>query len=225
MSTPPDDHDRLRALADRFGDVYTGALTDVLHQLGAPRGALPPTIGPLRGGMRLAGPAFTVRAVRGRDAAEGVDVIEMLHTVPAGHVIVWETGADDHAVIGDLAIALLMARGCAGLVLDGGCRDVDLVVEIDLPVFCRFVTPQDMSHGLGAVAAYGDDVTIGGVTVASGDYVVGDSDGVVVVSHSLISEVLDRAEAVVARETSIRSALLRGVPWDDAYEAGVVGPP
>ena len=206
--------------AARFADVYTGALTDVLYELGVDDRTLPPPIGPLRAGMRLAGPAFTAEARPGRTEDKGLDAMEMLHAVPRDHVLVWATGADDHAVIGDLAIALLQARGCSGLVIDGGCRDVDLVAGLGLPVFCRFVTPQDMSHGRGSVLGWGDPVTIGETTIATGDYVFADADGVVVVPASIVGEVLGRAEAIATKETAIRSALVRGASWDEAFAEG-----
>lgn len=204
-------------LAKRFMALYTGALTDVLYQLGVTSQTLPPSIGPLRTGMRLAGPVFTVEARPDVSEVDGVDQMEVLQKVPDGHAIVWATGADDHSVIGDLAVALLKVRGCSGLVIDGGCRDVDFVAELGLPIFCRFVTPQDMSHGRGAIVGCGRSVTIGGVSVAPDDYVVADSDGAVVVPAALVDEVLERAEALVIEETAVRSALLRGASWEEAF--------
>ena len=205
-------------LAKRFAPVYTGALTDVLYELGVTAQTLPPLIGPLRAGMRLAAPAFTVEALPGKSQEEGVDLVEMLHAVPEGHAIIWATGADDHSVIGDLAVALLKARGCAGVVIDGGCRDVDFVADLGLPIFCRFVTPQDMSQGRGAIVGYGSPITVGGVSVSVDDYVVADSDGAVVLPGPLVDDVLERAEALVAKETVVRSALVRGASWEAAFD-------
>ena len=209
-------NDPATTLAKRFMAVYTGALTDVLYELGLTSQTLPPPIGPLRAGMRLAAPVFTVEALPDVSQAEGIDQVEVLHKVPDGHAIVWATAADDHSVIGDLAVALLKARGCSGVVIDGGCRDVDFVADIGLPIFCRFVTPQDMSHGRGAIVGYGCSLTIGGVSIAPDDYIVADSDGAVVVPAALVDEVLERAEALVIKETVVRSALLRGASWEEA---------
>ena len=206
----------LEDLSARFAAVYTGALTDVLYEIGVENRTLPPPIAPLRPGMRLAGPAFAIEARRGSNEGETLDQIEVLQAVPRGHAIVWASGADDHAVIGDLAVALLQARGCAGLVIDGGCRDVDLVSGLGLPVFCRFVTPQDMSHGRGSIVASDRPVTIGQTLVTPGDYVVADADGVVVLPAAITDEVLERAEVVVAEETVLRTALVRGASWEQA---------
>lgn len=209
-------------LARRFELVYTGALTDVLFELGLSRQTLKPAIAPLRHPMRLAGPAFCVETRLDPSAADDdpthARAWRLFDEVPSGYVLVYADGADDHAVIGDLAVARLKVNGCAGVVIDGGCRDVDFVVEIGLPVFCRYVTPEDLTHGHGALGDWGGSVSIGGVSVATGDYVVGDTDGVVVIPKPIVSTVLDRAEHVIATETRAREALLRGIPPNRAFD-------
>ena len=209
-------------LARRFEALYTGAVVDVLFELDLPRQTLPPPIGPLRHPMRMAGPAFCVETRVDPFAAEDdpthARAWRLFDEVPSGSVLVYADGADDHAVIGDLAAARLKVRGCAGIVIDGGCRDVELVVQIGLPVFCRYVTPEDLSHGHGALGDWGGSVSIGGVSIDTGDYIVGDTDGVVVVPGSAVSNVLAQAERVVASETRAREALLRGTPPDRAFE-------
>ncbi len=209
-------------LSRRFEAVYTGAVTDVLFEMGLSRQTLKPTIGPLRRPMRLAGPAFCVETRVGPAHAEDdpshARAWELFETVPPGSILVYADGSDDHAVIGDLAVARLKVNGCAGIVIDGGCRDVEFVVDIGLPVFCRYVTPEDLSHGHGALGDWGGSVSIGDVTVDTGDYVVADSDGVVVIPKSSVATVLERAERVVVSETRARDALLRGVPPDRAFD-------
>lgn len=211
--------DELVQIARRFERVYTGALTDVLFELGFTHQTLPPPIGPLRHPMHLAGPAFCV-TTRLDPAAIDDDPTHahawrLFDAVPPGAVLVF-AGGGDHAVIGDLAVARLKVNGCAGIVIDGGCRDVDFVVDIGVPVFCRHVTPEDLTHGHGSLGDWGGTVSIGAVSIAPGDYVVGDADGVVVIPESSVSIALQRAERVVAFETRAREALLRGVPPDRA---------
>ena len=209
----------LPQLAARFARIYTGALTDVLAELGRPSQALPAAIEPLGRGMGLVGPAFPVETRPGPSAPDEVTrAWEMLQAVPPGHVLVCATGAGDYAVLGDLAAALLKANGCAGGLVEGGCRDIDLILEIGFPVFCGFVTPKDISHGHGDFVAWGHTVTIGDVTIATGDYVVADADGAVVIPMALIDEVLVRAEMLVRREAVVRMALLRGSSPEEAYQ-------
>ena len=207
-------------LARRFDAVYTAALADVLDGLGRLHQTLPAEIGPLAPGMRLAGPAF---AVEGRPRP-GIDyetsirrILTMLGDVPAGHVAVYATNEYSCAQFGELSATSLKARGAAGVVLDGGTRDVDFIVGEGFPVFCRYATPVD-SVPRWECAAWGHEVEISGVRVATGDYVVGDADGVVVVPAALVETVLAEAEAVVGTENAVREAVRDGTAPLEAYE-------
>ena len=166
--------------------------------------------------MRLAAPVFTVEALPDVSQAEGMDQVEVL---PRCRRTTRSSGHRGRRPLGDRRSCGRAVEGerLLGGVIDGGCRDVDFVADIGLPIFCRFVTPQDMSHGRGAIVGYGRSLTIGGVSVAPDDYIVADSDGAVVVPAALVDEVLERAEALVIKETVVRSALLRGASWDEAF--------
>jgi regulator of RNase E activity RraA len=207
-------------LARRFGRLYTAALADALDGLGRLRQTLPPEIGPLAPGMRVAGPAF---AVEGRPSPS-VDpessiraILSCLGEVPAGYVAVYATNDRGSAQFGELSATALAARGVAGVVLDGGCRDVDFIVREAFPVFARYRTPQD-SVPRWEVLRWGHEVEIGGVAIAPGDWVVGDADGVVIVPAELRDEVLARAEEVAATESDVRDAVRGGMSPLEAYE-------
>jgi 4-hydroxy-4-methyl-2-oxoglutarate aldolase len=212
------DHVELRS---RFGALYTGAITDVLDRLGFRRQTLPAELTPLRPGLHLAGPAYPVRGQARAGAEYEVTirkVLEMLGSVPRGHVVVYETNDAASAHLGELSVTSLKTRGCAGAVIDGGCRDIELILREDFPVFARYTTPQDctvrwelLEHG--DVAA-----TIGGVQVRLGDYVVADHDGIVAVPREAVAEVLTEAEAKVATESGIRDAVRAGMLPLEAYE-------
>jgi regulator of RNase E activity RraA len=212
-----DDH---QETARRFRALYTGAVSDVLDDLGYRDQVLPSTIVALRPGMKLAGPVFTVK---GRSNPE-VDydgslraILTMLGQVPAGHVAVYETGDDVAAHLGELSVAALKARGCAGVLLDGGVRDVDLILDQQFPVYCRYTTPQD-GPGRWEVTEWGGAVRIGGVDVHSGDYLVADSDGALVIPGDVVSKVLEQAEHIAVTENRVRDAVLDGVSPLAAYE-------
>ena len=119
--------------------------------------------------------------------------------------------------MGDLVIAFLKVRGCAGVVLDGGVRDVEALEAIGLPIFCRHTTPQDVSHGRGSEFVPVAEISIGEVRITRGDYIVGDADGVVVIPQQDVAEVLTRAESVVRSETEIRAAILAGEEPESAF--------
>jgi regulator of RNase E activity RraA len=208
-------------LASRFASVYTGALTDVLDRHGYLQQTLPHELAPLRPGTRLAGPVYPVlgRPRPGRDYDESIRVIlDMLGSVPPGHVAVYQTNDNVAAHFGELSATSLAARGCAGAVIDGGTRDAEYILREDFPVFARYVTPEDcvprwelLDHG---------DVTIvvGGVRVGPGDWIVGDRDGLVVVPGDRVEDVLAEAEAKVATENDIRDSVRAGALPLDAYE-------
>jgi regulator of RNase E activity RraA len=171
----------------------------------------------------VAGPAYTVHgepASNSDAAAYDVairKVLAMLGDVPAGHVAVYACDQDVSAHLGELSVTSLKARGVAGCVLDGGCRDVSFIREEGFPVFCRYVTPEDSTWRweLGATQV---PVTIGRVRVEPGDWIVGDDDGVVVVPHAIAEDVLREAEGKAATESEIRAAVRDGTAPLDAYE-------
>lgn len=207
-------------LARRFGAVYTGALTDVLDRLGRLEQTLPSDLLPLRPGMTLAGPAWPIE---GRPRA-GIDydvsirkILTMLGAVPNHHVAVYQCNDLSSAHLGELSVTSLKARGCAGAVIDGGCRDIDYILERDFPVFSRYTTPQDCVPRWELIA-YETTITIGGVQIGPGDYVVADRDGILIVPAELRDEVLAEAEALVATESEVRAAVLEGALPLEAYE-------
>ena len=207
-------------MRDRFAAIYTAALADILDARGRRAQTLPPTIRPLAPGMTLAGPAFTIRgrpaAVSDYDAALR-KVLGMLGEVPAGHVAVYSCAHDVSAHLGELSVTSLAARGVAGCVLDGGCRDVRFVLETGFPVFSRFVTPED-STWRWELEATQVPITVGLVEIEPGDWIVGDDDDVVVVPRDLAEDVLAEAEEKAATESEIRRAVQAGMPPLEAYE-------
>jgi len=205
---------------ERFEAIYTAALADILDARGHHAQTLPPGIRPLTPGLRLAGPAFTVQ---GRPADEPDydvalrKVLGMLGEVPVGHVAVYACAQDVSAHLGELSVTSLKARGVAGCVLDGGCRDVSFILDEGFPVFARFVTPED-STWRWELEATQVPVTIGRVRIEPGDWIVGDDDGVVAVPNTIAASVLDEAEMKAAAESEIRRAVREGMPPLAAYE-------
>jgi regulator of RNase E activity RraA len=204
----------------RFAAIYTAALADILDERGYRNQTLPPSIRPLEPGMRLAGQAYTVKGNRANTADYDValrKVLTMLGDVPAGHVAVYACEHDVSAHLGELSVTSLTARGVAGCVLDGGCRDVRFILDAGFPVFSRFVTPED-STWRWELEATQVPVTIGRVTIEPGDWIVADDDGVVVVPQAVAEAVLTDAEEKAATESEIRVAVRGGMSPLEAYE-------
>ncbi|HKC26842.1 MAG TPA: RraA family protein [Jatrophihabitans sp.] len=207
-------------IAKRYTALYTGAVSDVLDELGYRNQALPSTIVALRPGMRLAGPVFAINGRANPDVAYDASirgVLRMLGEVPEGHVAVYAAGDDVAAHLGELSVAALKARGCVGALLDGGVRDVDLILDQKLPVFCRYATPQD-GPGRWEVTEWGGTVRIGEVDVSTGDYLFADSDGALIIPAELTSKVLEQAEQIVGVENRVRAAVIDGTAPLTAYE-------
>ena len=206
-------------LTERLAACYTGAVHDVLRMMGHEHVVLPPAIKAIAPGTRLAGPVWTVAGHIDRTRSRHETLLgwcTLLSRAPSGHVVVCQPNNHEVALMGELSAQTLAARGVLGYVVDGGSRDTDLVLEQGFPVFCSFLTPSDIVERW-IPDRYGEPVTIGAVTIATGDYLLGDRDGVVIVPRALAEEVVAKAEEVVATESEMRRALVGGMDPVEAY--------
>lgn len=209
----------MATLVERLAACYTGAVHDVLRMMGYQRIVLPPQIKAIAPGTRLAGPVWTVSGHIDRTKSRDETLLgwcTLLAKAPAGHVVVCQPNNREVALMGELSAQTLAARGVLGYVVDGGSRDTDLVLEQGFPVFCSFLTPSDIVETWIA-DRFGEPITIGGVTITTGDYLVADRDGVVIVPRAVVEEVVTRTEEVVATESDMRRALLGGMDPVEAY--------
>jgi 4-hydroxy-4-methyl-2-oxoglutarate aldolase len=208
---------------ERFAAIYTAALGDILDARGLHDQTLPPSIRALERGMRVAGPAYTVKGSPSSNSDPAAydkairKVLRMLGDVPEGHVAVYACDHDVSAHLGELSVSSLKARGVAGCVLDGGCRDISFILDEGFPVFCRFVTPED-STWRWELESTQASIVIGAVRIEPGDWVVADEDGVVVVPSAIAEDVLLEAEQKASTENEIRSAVRDGMSPLEAYE-------
>ena len=211
--------DPMDDLAARFARCYTGAVHDVLRAMGHENIVLPPDIKPLAPTMKLAGPAWTVAGHIDRTLTRHETLLAwctLLAKAPAQHVIVCQPNNHEIALMGELSAHTLKARGVLGYIVDGGSRDTELVIEQGFPVYCSFLTPADIV-ARWVPDRFGEPVTIGAVTIATGDYVLGDRDGVVVIPGAVAAEAIARTEDVLATESDMRRALIGGMDPVAAY--------
>ena len=207
------------ALTERLARCYTGAVHDVLRMMGHDNIVLPPEIKAIAPGTRLAGPVWTVSGHIDRTKTRHETLLgwcTLLAKAPAGHVVVCQPNNHEVALMGELSAQTLTARGVRGYVVDGGSRDTDLVLAQGFPVFCSFLTPSDIVERW-IPDRYGEPITIGAVTITTGDYLLGDRDGVVIIPRALAEEVVARTEDVVATESDMRRALVGGMDPVEAY--------
>jgi 4-hydroxy-4-methyl-2-oxoglutarate aldolase len=206
-------------LTERLAACYTGAVHDVLRMMGHEHIVLPPEIKAIAPGTRLAGPVWTVAGHIDRTRTRHETLLgwcTLLSRAPSGHVVVCQPNNREVALMGELSAQTLQARGVLGYVVDGGSRDTDLVLEQGFPVFCSFLTPSDIVERW-IPDRYAEPITIGSVTIKTGDYLLGDRDGVVIIPHAVAEEVITRTEEVVATESDMRRALIGGMDPVEAY--------
>jgi 4-hydroxy-4-methyl-2-oxoglutarate aldolase len=162
-------------------------------------------------GAAIAGPAYTVRGVGGDNLA----LHRAVAAAPPGHILVADHDGAAHGHWGEVLAVAAQQRGIMGLVIDGGVRDRDELRALGFPVFSR----HDCIRGAGkdTPGELGVPIRFGGVPVRTGDLVVGDTDGVVVVPVERGTAVLDEADRRVVQERDILAALRHGRTTLDLY--------
>ncbi len=206
-------------LQQRFLGLPASIVHDVMRAQGLGQRVLPPTIRAIAPGSKLSGPAFTVsgRSVHDHDAHETLLAwTAMLSRVPAGHVLVLQPNDSIIAHMGELSAEALALRGVLGAVIDGGCRDVDRINSIGLPVFCRYFTPLDVV-GRWLPDRFEEPVVIGDWAINPRDIIVADTDGICVVPRVHAEQVASAAEAAMNTENLVRTAILAGIDPETAY--------
>src|SRR5256885_684416 len=166
----------------------------------------------IKHGTKLVGRAVTVKTADG-DWAKPVEAIDRAR---AGDVIVIDVGGGPTAVWGELASNSCLVKGVAGVVIDGAVRDLDTILELNFPCFSRHVAPHaGEPKGLGEI---GSEIECGGQKVHTGDWIVGDESGLIVVAREEAVEMANRALDVLERENRIREEIKRGGTLSSALE-------
>lgn len=151
----------------------------------------------------LCGPAVTVRC---RDDFLGV--IQAIEHAGAGDVLVVDGGGREAALAGEIFARAALAKGLAGIVVDGGYRDMRFVSTCPLPVYSRHVTPR--AGTTLRPATVNETVSCGGVPVNPGDIVIADHDGIVVLNPADAVARLTAAAGVTAAEAPVVARLDAG---------------
>jgi 4-hydroxy-4-methyl-2-oxoglutarate aldolase len=210
------------ALRRRFLKVDASNVADALDARGLPDQGLSAVFRP-QSGTTIAGWAFTIRGQTVPYAAAGdPDKMRACAEVGPDEVAVWSGDGDGVCYFGELIALGMSERGCVGALVDGGVRDTKWLAEHGFPVFARYRTAVQ-SIGRWRVTGWREPVYVAGATtrrvvIRPGDFVLGDSDGVVVVPVEHVAEVLAEAERLTRTEAQIRQALADGVSLGECLE-------
>lgn len=200
--------------------LYTGVVADALDAEGFRDQVMAHTVRPLAPEMVVCGTARTVLcapvfAASGEPYAQEIRAVDSLQ--PLEVLAVTTGGVTTASFWGELLSTAAVARGAAGVVIDGFTRDARQILAMGFPVFATGFHPGD---SLGRMDVIGVNVPIrcGGVLVEPGDYILGDLDGVVVVPARAISTVLLAAQRKVEEEDRVREELRAGTKVSDTFE-------
>jgi regulator of RNase E activity RraA len=169
---------------------------------------------------RIAGFATTARHVTGPiDTYTKSDfgVARLLETLGPGKVLMVDMGGAEISTFGGLAAIATTARGAAGVVIDGACRDVAEIRASGLWLASRHAVPTT-GRRRARLESMGQPVTLGSVRVCEGDVVIGDETGIVVVPSEAVSRVYETAVQMVQHDRRVESELRAGKSFSEAVK-------
>ncbi len=218
-------------MTERFNKIATATVFDTMDRMNMPNQVLDLNIRPLRDEMHIAGPAFTVRG--GRDCRTGrewqpkeMEGRNLWKEVYPGCVVVVDPGLareGGFGFFGEMTSWHLKQLGARGIVVDGGIRDRPGLLRIpEWPVFVRYTSPIEsnprwrMNEIQGPIVLTGQLVKQ--VRINPGDFIVGDSDSVLVVPEEAAAEVLIKAEEMWEREEGSRNDLAAGMSFEEVFK-------
>lgn len=210
-------------IRQRFLAIETSNVADVLDELGHFNQGLASDFVMQTQGGPIAGWAYTIRGQMtpyplGGDAEK----MTACAGLSQGDISVWSGDGEGICYFGELIAIGMKERGCAGAVADGGLRDTRWIDAQSFPVMARYRTPVQ-SIGRWKVNACQVPVFLRGATskwvsVNPGDFILGDSDGGIVIPQKVVTEVLQQAETLTQKEQLIRKDLERGMSLADALK-------
>ena len=191
--------------ADQLYDELAQLGSATVYEAGGRRGYVDADLIQIVPGSRACGPARTVAC--GQD--DNLMVHAAMAAVQAGEVLVLTMPEPRPvALVGDLLATQAKAQGAAAILVDASVRDSEELAELGLPIWARWVRVKGAAKN--TPGSIGEPVTVGGAAIRNGDILVLDADGVAVVEHERITEVLEASRDRLERERVKRSKLQAG---------------
>ena len=162
-----------------------------------------PGLHPVNQGIRMIGIAHTVHC-----KGDFLTVMKALYDAKEDEVLVIDGEGDRIALAGELFTAEAQRKKLAGIVIDGGCRDVKQIRKTNFPVFARYITPKVGTSS--KIFNTQIKINCGGVSVSPGDILFGDDDGIIVMSGKECAEILEISEGIQEKEEKVTMRLKDG---------------
>jgi 4-hydroxy-4-methyl-2-oxoglutarate aldolase len=211
-----------KGVLDGFRQIDCACIADVLVSLGL--NCVVSGIHPLSPGMKVCGPAFTVRNIAARDrrswTTDEVDPLGLVKRAKPGDVIVIDAGGRlDVSFWGSNAAMAASNKGLSGTVIDGASRDSEEIIRVGYSLFARGVSLPNAHSLVYSTCVNSEPVQIGSVPVAvmvaPGDIVCGEKDGLVVVPRERAAEILELATQRHTSDLKLAEILGQGAQGDD----------
>ncbi len=203
-------------LIEGFRELATSTIGNVLDDMKI--SGVIQNIKPISPGFRLAGGALTVKEVTGvlgTYTNEDFKLGQVIDAAQDGHVIMIDNGGQQVSTWGGIASFAAQKRGVAGLVVDGGVRDLDEIREFNFPVFSRYVVPTS-GKGRVKILSMNTVIKMDGIRVRPGDIIVGDGTGIVCIPIEVAEEVLNKAKKMDEQDKQATEEIRRGLTFTEA---------
>jgi len=206
-------------IADRLQKCFSSVIHDVMRDDGLKNFTLPSSITPTKKNYKISGQIFTIEGEINSKLTHHESLLAwtgFLSKAPKDKVIICQPNNQEIALMGELSAETLQNKGIRGCIIDGGCRDVEFILNIDFPVWCNFYTPRDVV-AYWSPTKIEETIKIGDTSINNDDYVMADIDGVVVIPKDKAEEVLLKSEKLIVTESEIRKAIKEGMDPQEAY--------
>ena len=199
-----------KEIIEGFRDIPTSTISDVLDKTGL--NGIINGLRPLVSGVRIAGAAFTIRAIvgeRGSYSRSDFPVGEVIGLMETDDVLVCDLGGQPVSTMGGLGSLAMKLRGVAGMVIDGGARDAEQIRHIGFPAYLRHVCATSGKTRIKWLAM-NVPIEVGSVRVCPGDIVVADDTSVAVVPADKARDILEQCQHLEKFEAQFEEELRKG---------------
>lgn len=188
-------------ILNRLKDMGTCVISDAMKGFNT----MHHSIKPIDEQIKFAGNAITVRM----RSADNLMLHKAIQLAKEGDIIVVDTyGSESNSILGEMMTTSALKNGVAGIVIDGGIRDILELKKMKAPIFATCITPAVADrHGPGEINF---PVSCGGVAVNPGDVIVGDANGVVVINREIVEEVMELAEEKIEQDNKWFEEICKG---------------